>query len=198
MAETDWTGGEDGELVRRAQRGDREAFAGLVERHQRTVFALVSRLIRPSDLVEDLAQEIFLKVFRTIRSYNFRASFGTWLRRVSINHCYDYLRRQRISPVDSYGLPEDRESEEGGRNPSLQAVGETDPEYRAAVRDLVRKLLARAPADDREILVLKEIEGLSVEEISEALGLNVSTVKVRLHRARKRMLEDWRRWQKRV
>jgi RNA polymerase sigma-70 factor (ECF subfamily) len=197
MAKAAWTDGEESKYIRLAQRGDREAFEALIERHQRTVFALVSRLVRPSDLVEDLAQEIFLKVFRTLRTYNFRASFGTWLRRVSVNHCYDYLRRQRASPVETHDLSGDRELSGGGRTVSFQPVGEADPEHQAAVRELARKLLARAPAGDREILVLKEIEGLSVEEIGELMDLKVSTVKVRLHRARKRMLEDWRRWQQR-
>jgi RNA polymerase sigma-70 factor (ECF subfamily) len=69
-----------------------------------------------------------------------------------------------------------------------------DPEQQATLRDLVGKLLERAPADDRIVLGLKELEGMSVEEIAEILGQKVSTIKVRLHRARKRMLEDFRKW----
>jgi RNA polymerase sigma-70 factor (ECF subfamily) len=178
--------------IQSAQRGDREAFGQLVGRHQQRVFAQVFRLVRRREDVEDLAQEIFVKAFRAVRSYNFRSSFGTWLSRVAVNHCYDFLRRDRTQPVAYSVAPGDRD---GGQPndlvESLQSRTE-DPERQAVLRDLVGKLLERAPAEDRVILVLKEMEGLSVEEISEILELRPGTVKVRLFRARKRMLEDWR------
>jgi len=178
--------------IQSAQRGDREAFGQLVGRHQQRVFAQVFRLVRRREDVEDLAQEIFVKAFRAVRSYNFRSSFGTWLSRVAVNHCYDFLRRDRTQPVAYSVAPGDRDG--GQANDlveSLQSRTE-DPERQAVLRDLVGKLLERAPAEDRVILVLKEMEGMSVEEISEILELRPGTVKVRLFRARKRMLEDWR------
>lgn len=182
------------EWIKRAQRGDREAFSSLVERHERRVFSLVYHLVRRQDEVEDLAQEIFIKAFRAIRSYNFQASFGTWLARIGVNHCYDYLRREGASRVSYYW----QMSEESVRG--LEARAESSPadgldhEQRAALRDLVAKLLDRAPADDRIILALKELEDHSVEEIADILKLRPGTVKVRLHRARKRMLADLKRW----
>ncbi len=182
------------EWIRRCQRGQREAFEPLVERYKRRVFSLVYHLVRRRDEAEDLAQEIFLKAFLAIRSFNFQASFGTWLARIAVNHCYDYLRRQRSSRVSYYW----EMTEEGLRDFEARlegpGAGGLNAEQQAALRDLAGKLLERAPAEDRTVLVLKELQELSVEEIAEILKLKTSTVKVRLHRARKRMLEDWKRW----
>ncbi len=188
---------EEVEWIKRAQRGEREAFGYLVERLQRRVFSLVYHLLRRRDEVEDLSQEIFLKAFKAIRSYSFESSFATWLSRIAVNHVYDYLRHQRASRVSYYW----QMSEEGQRDVEsrLEDPGEggLNAEERTALHDLVGKLLARAPADDQVILSLKELEGCSVEEIAEILKLKTSTVKVRLHRARKRMLEDFKRWRER-
>src|SRR5579862_4364647 len=88
--------------IKRAQQGESEAFAPLVQKYQQRVFSLVYHLVRRRDEVEDLAQEIFIKAFRAIRSYNFQSSFATWLSRIATNHCYDYLRRERSSRVSFY------------------------------------------------------------------------------------------------
>jgi RNA polymerase sigma-70 factor (ECF subfamily) len=180
--------------IKRAQQGDSEAFGPLVQKHQQRVFSLVCHLVRRRDEVEDLSQEIFIKAFRAIRSYNFQSSFATWLSRIATNHCYDYLRHERASRVSFYWqLGEDRQRELEN-NVESQPEEELDHEDRTVLRDLVDKLLGRAPENDRTILVLKELQDYSVEEIAEILKLKPTTVKVRLHRARKRMLEDLRQW----
>jgi RNA polymerase sigma-70 factor (ECF subfamily) len=182
------------EAIKRAQRGDSEAFGPLVQKHQQRVFSLVYHLVRRRDEVEDLVQEVFIKAFRAIRSYNFQSSFSTWLSRVATNHCYDYLRHERASRVTFYWqMGEDRQRDLEGNAESLPEAG-LDHENRTVLRDLVDKLLSRAPQNDRQILVLKELQDYSVEEIAEILRLKPTTVKVRLHRARKRMLEDLRQW----
>jgi RNA polymerase sigma-70 factor, ECF subfamily len=184
------------EWIERARRGDAEAFGFLVERYQRRVFSLAHHLVNNREEVEDLAQEIFVKAFLGVQGYDGRSSFATWLSRVTVNHCYDYLRRRRTSRVLYFS----QMNEEGQR--TLEAKAESPPqeginiEDRLALRDLAAKLLSRAPAEDRVILGLKELEDLSVQEIAEMLDLKESTVKVRLHRARKRMLADFRRWQR--
>ncbi len=187
----------ESEWIRRVQRGEREAFEPLLVRHQKRVFSLVYHLVRRRDEVEDIAQEIFIKAFRGIRSYNFQASFGTWLSRIAVNHCYDYLRREQKAKLAYYW----QIGEEGSRAIEGQAQsapeGALNVEQESEARDLAEKLLARAPAEDRTILVLKELEDHSVEEIATILHLRPNTVKVRLHRARKRMLEDWKRWRQR-
>jgi RNA polymerase sigma-70 factor, ECF subfamily len=195
MADREAELAQEVEWIKRAQGGEGEAFGSLVERYKRRVFSLVYHVVGHRDDVEDLAQEIFIKAFRALRSYNFQASFGTWLSRVAVNHCYDYLRHRRSSRVSYYW----QMSEEGLREIEARAEspepGGLNNEQRIALRDFVGKLLDRAPADDRIILSLKELEGYSVEEIADILKLKPSTVKVRLHRARKRILEDFKRWQ---
>jgi len=147
------------EWIRRVQAGDREPFGRLVERHQRRVFSLVHHLVRRRDEVEDIAQEAFIKAFQAIRSYNFQSSFGTWLARITVNHCYDYLRRERASRVRYFW----QMGEEGSKQ--MEALAERPakerregPDDRLAAKELVEKLLARAPVDDRVILTMKELE----------------------------------------
>lgn len=184
--------GEENGWVARVQRGDREAFTPLVERHERRVRSLVYHLVRRRDEVEDITQEIFIKAFKSIRSYNGESSFGTWLGRIAVNHCYDYLRREQKARVSYHW----QMAEETGRRleENLEQQQPLSVEEEVALRDLAAKLLERAPADDRVILSLKELEDRSIEEIAALLDLRVNTVKVRLHRARKRMLEDLKRW----
>ena len=182
--------------IERAQGGDSEAFAPLVQKYRPRVFSLVYHLVRRRDEVEDLAQEIFIKAFRAIRSYNFQSSFATWLSRIATNHCYDYLRRERASRVSFYWQMGENSQAELESNAESQPEHALDHEEQTVLRDLVDKLLSRAPENDRQILALKELEDYSVEEIAEILNLKPTTVKVRLHRARKRMLEDLRQWRK--
>jgi RNA polymerase sigma-70 factor, ECF subfamily len=187
---------QEREWIRRAQGGDAQAFGLLVERYERRVFSLAYHLVGRREEVEDLAQEIFVKAFLGVRGYDGRSSFATWLSRVAVNHCYDYLRRQRTNRVTYFW----QMSEEGQRALEAKAEGPLQEgisaEDRVALRDLASKLLARAPVEDRIVLGLRELEDLSVEEMAEMLNLKESTVKVRLHRARKRMLQDFRRWQR--
>lgn len=186
---------QEAEWIRLCKSGETEAFAFLVDMYQRRVFAIVFHLVRRRNDVEDIVQEIFMKAFAAIESYNSQSSFGTWLNRIAVNHCYDYLRRQRSSRVTYFSeMSEEgqRQIESHSHNPADDVL---DNSEKLAVRDLTSKLLARAPAEDRVILTLKEIEDKSVEEISGIMGLKLSTVKVRLHRARKRMVKDLERWQ---
>jgi RNA polymerase sigma-70 factor (ECF subfamily) len=182
------------ECIRRVQQGEGEAFGPLVQRYQARIFSIVFHLVRRRDEVEDLAQEIFFKAFRAIRSYNFQSSFATWLSRIAVNHCYDYLRKVRASRLSYYSEMAEESARELERKLEQPQPRGLDHGEKITIRDFVGRLLARAPEDDRVILTLKELEGFSVEEIAELLKLKSSTVKVRLHRARKRMLEDLGRW----
>lgn len=185
---------QDVEWIKRAQQGEPEAFGPLVHKYQQRVFSLVFHLVRRRDEVEDLAQEIFIKAFRAIRSYNFQSSFATWLSRIATNHCYDYLRHERASRVSFYWqMGEDSQREIESNAESLPADA-LNHEEQTVLKDLVERLLERAPENDRQILLLKELQDYSVDEIAELLNLKPTTVKVRLHRARKRMLEDLRQW----
>src|ERR1039457_5115228 len=152
--------------IKRAQGGDTEAFGQLVRKNERRVFSLVYHLVRRRDEVEDLAQEIFIKAFRAIRSYNFQSSFATWLSRIATNHCYDYLRHERASRVSFYWQMGENSQQELEANAESQPENVLDHEEQAVLKDLVAKLLERALENDRKILALKELQDYSVEEIA--------------------------------
>jgi len=194
MARSEFDVSQEVEYIRRVQKGDGETFGLLVEKYQQRIFSILFHLVRRRDEVEDLAQEVFFKAFRAIRSYNFQSSFATWLSRIAVNHCYDYLRKVRASHLSYYSEMTEESAHELERKAESQLPQGLDHGEKLALRDFVGKLLERAPEDDRLILTLKELEDYSVEEIADLLKLKTSTVKVRLHRARKRMLEDLGRW----
>ena len=187
---------EERDVIVRAQRGDQEAFAALLRLHRRRVFALIGHLVRQPADIEDLAQQVFLKVYRALGRFNFQASFSTWLHRIVVNECYDHLRRQR-SRKSSAG--NEVAVEDLAELERLGAAGNSprplDAARRLELRQTVEQLFARLPADDRLLLALRELEGLSMEEIARVLRVKENTVKVRLFRARKRLVEIHRRLQ---
>jgi RNA polymerase sigma-70 factor (ECF subfamily) len=185
---------EERELVRLAQSGKESAFEELVRRHQQRVFALVSGILRRQEDVEDIAQQVFLKVYLSLRKFDQRAAFSTWLYKITVNECWDYLRKKKVRPlVYESDLSQEQVSRLDGIVSAEHVV--LGPSDRAEVRQLLDRMLEKLPEQDRQLLVLKEIEGFSVQELAEILGLNVNTVKVRLFRARGRILESYRRRQ---
>lgn len=185
---------EERRLIERARQGDHEAFARLLETHQRRVFSLIAHLLRRPAEVEDLAQQVFLKVYLALPRFDFRAAFGTWLHRIVVNECYDHLRRQRALKAPERSEVQLSEPNALEQLASSGKQGSADPEQLAELRQLVGRLLARLSAQDRLLLTLREVEGFSVAELAELLRLNPSTVKVRLFRARKRLAENYRRF----
>lgn len=189
------------ELVRRAQRGDQSAYEELVRLHQHRVLAVVGGILRGSEDVEDVAQQALAKAYFSIKRFDLRSAFGTWLYKIAVNECWDYLRKKKVRRL----VYEADLSEEQVRK--LDALPEHDygsPSHledtpkRLEQRQLLDRLLAELDDKDQLMLVMKEVEGFSVEEIGEVLGLNVNTVKVRLFRARGRLVEMYRkRMQKR-
>ncbi len=185
-------GEEERELVRLAQNGTEAAFEELVRRHQQRVFALVGGILRRREDVEDVVQQVFLKAYVSIKRFDLRAAFSTWLYKISVNECWDYLRKKKVRPlVYEADLSEEQVSRlDGIVTADRHPVAADD---RAEARQLVDWMLEKLPEQDRELLVLKEIEGFSVQELADILGLNVNTVKVRLFRARGRLMDVYRR-----
>jgi len=183
---------EDRELVRLSQGGNEAAFEDLVRRHQQRVFALVNGILRRPDDVEDVAQQVFLKAYLGIKRFDQRAAFSTWLYKIAVNECWDYLRKKKVRPlVYEADLSEEQVSR-------LDGIVSADrppegPNDRAEARELVERMLDTLPDQDRQLLLLKEVEGFSVQELAEILKLNVNTVKVRLFRARGRIMDVYRR-----
>lgn len=179
-------------LIERAQQGDHDAFAALLQLHQRKVFSLIGHLVRPRAEVEDIAQQVFLKAYRALGRFNFRAAFSTWLHRIAVNECYDYLRRQRAKKSSAANEIQVGELAELDRLAAARPAP-ADSARRAELCQVVEKLFQRLPVDDRLLLTLRELEGYSMEEIAGFLRLKENTVKVRLFRARQRLLETHRR-----
>lgn len=183
---------EERELVDRARAGDTAAYEELVRRHQKRVFAIVGGILRRREDVEDVAQQVFLKVYLSLGRFDLRSSFSTWLYKITVNECWDLLRKKKARRL----VYEADMGEEQARQVSGvegDAAGPADAFQRAEARQLVERLLAHLPEEERLMLVLKEAEGFSVEEIGELLGMNVNTVKVRLFRARRKLAEAYRR-----
>jgi len=184
--------GEDRELVRRAQHGDKEAFESLVRRHQSRVFAVAGGILRNREDVEDIAQQVFLKAYFSLIRFDQRAAFSTWLYKITVNECWDLLRKRKVRPLV---LEVDLSEEQARQYQAAEEVvdGRLDASERLAARERVEQLLECLEERDRSMLVLKEVQGFSVEEIAEVLELNANTVKVRLFRARQRIAESVRR-----
>ncbi|SRR6266849_267829 len=190
-------GHEDRELVRRAQQDDQEAFALLVQRHQSRVFAVAGGILRNKEDVEDIGQQVFLKAYFSLKRFDQRAAFSTWLYKITVNECWDLLRKRKVRPlVFEAELSEEQAQQFQGAEDL--ASGAPDVRQVLETRQQLDRLLECLEERDRLMLVLKEIQGFSVEEIAEILEINGNTVKVRLFRARQRIAEKMRRRGKRV
>lgn len=182
---------QERELVRRAQAGDSAAYEELVRTHQRRVFSVVARILRQREDIEDVAQQVFVKAYFSLGRFDLRSTFSTWLYKITVNECWDYLRKKRVRPL----VYEADLSEEQVRHldESQHAIGASAEMSRSLeLRGVVNRLLDELDEKDRTMFLLKEVEGFSVEEIAEILHLNPNTVKVRMFRARGKLTQVYR------
>ena len=162
----------DRELVQRAVDGDRFAFALLVRRHERRVYNLAYRMLGREEDARDATQDAFLQAMRKLASFRGDAAFSTWMHRVTVNACYDILRRRKREP--QHELPEDLDS--GPRH--------ADHAETTALSIDVQRALREVPFEFRAPLVLHDVQDLPYDEIAKVLGVPVGTVKSRIHRGR--------------
>lgn len=181
----------DHELIRRARSGDDVAFNQLVQVLRRRILGTIARLIgRPED-VEDVGQEVFVRLYFSLDQLRSPEVFEPWLYRLTVNAAYDYLRKQkRRSESRMADLSEQQvllaDAAEGSRVSS-------EEQQNAKTREFVQALLAEVSEEDRILLTLKEIEGLSLKELEKVYNVNENALKVRLFRARKRVLKAFER-----
>lgn len=175
---------DDHECVTRAQRGDKSAFSELVARYQDRIYRFLLRLTRSEDDALELTQETFLRAFQGLARWQPDALFSTWLFRVARNLAFDLLRRHKR--VEFMPLEEDVDIIDPGPEPDAALA--TAQRYR-----LLEGALAQLPVEHREILLLREIEDMSYDEIAAVLGLNPGTVKSRIARARAALLDKMQR-----
>jgi RNA polymerase sigma-70 factor (ECF subfamily) len=179
---------EEADLVRRIQANDEIAFREIVERYQAKVFSIIYGILRNHNDAEDIAQQVFAKIYFSIKNFDFRSSLLTWIYKITVNECYDYLRKKRVRKLvyESDFSEEDSLRMENNESASEQA---TPIDTRLSQRDFLMKLLEKLSADDRSLLMLKEVEGHSVDELSKMTGMNENTIKVKLFRARQKLLK---------
>ena len=175
----------EGELVSCVKAGDQVAFRELIERYEARIFRVIWGILRNRDDAEEIAQEVFAKVYFSIRTFDGRSTLYTWIYRIAVNECYGFLRKQRLKLVAEGDVADDTFTNAADIHPLAD---------RATIeRDFVNKLLANVDEDDRMLLLWKEVEGLSLEELVELTGLNKNTIKVRLYRTRQRLMQAARR-----
>jgi RNA polymerase sigma-70 factor, ECF subfamily len=182
---------DDRELVRLAKADDREAFELLVRRHQTRVFAVAGGILRNKEDVQDIAQQVFVKAYFSLKRFDQRAAFSTWLYKITVNECWDLLRKRKVRPL-LYESDLSEEQAQEYRGFGEKAMG-PDVSDRLEAKQRVENLLVDLDERDRLMLILKEVQGFSVEEIAEIMEINGNTVKVRLFRARRRITEKVKR-----
>lgn len=179
----------DHDLVRRAQKGDEAAFAALVERNQRRAWRVARNLVPRDEDADDIVQEAFMRVFRSLERFDFKYAFTTWLFRIVTNLCIDHLRKRRPMGTGASG-----EEDEIAFDPVDNDIERPDEallrEERAV---LVRECIDSLAPHFRSVMVLRELDGLACAEIAKIVGATNVTVRWRLHRGRKLFQDEWER-----
>ncbi len=185
----------DAALVERVKQGDVRAFEMLVVKYQRRIERLIGRMVRDVDLVADIAQETFIRAYRALPQFRAESAFYTWLYRIAVNTAKKALVDMKRDPVMTYtslqGSDDDDETYRGGMEPT---DGET-PEALLASKEIaatVNAAIAALSEDLRQAITLREIEGLSYEEISDVMNCPIGTVRSRIFRAREAIAERLR------
>jgi RNA polymerase sigma-70 factor (ECF subfamily) len=182
----------DQALVERVQRGDKRAFELLVSKYQRKIFRLLSRFIRDSAEIEDVAQEAFIKAYRALPNFRGESAFYTWLYRIAINTAKNHLVAQRRrAPTSTETEVEDAENFDDADQ--LRDVNTPESMMQSRqVGEAVNRAIEKLPEDLRTAIVLRELEGLSYEEIAESMNCPIGTVRSRIFRAREAIATELR------
>ena len=177
---------QEAAIVRKVLGGDANAFETLVLEYEKNVYNIALRMTGNSEDAADMTQEACIKAYNSLQSFRGDSKFSVWLYRIVSNVCLDFLRSKNRRPTVSLSVEDD-----DGEDAQLDVADESQsPELlldRKLTRDSVRRGLDSLPPDYRQILLLREIQGLSYDEIAQALSLEVGTVKSRIFRARKRL-----------
>lgn len=176
----------EAELVRQAQAGDQAAFRQIVETHQSKVFSIIYGILRNKNDSEDIAQQVFAKIYFSLKGFDFRSSLITWVYKITVNECYDYLRKKKVRKL-VYESDMGEDDQRSMENSQLAVEKRAPIDRRTEKRDYLMKLMSKVSEEERMLLIQKEVEGLTVEELSEQTGINENTIKVKLFRARQKL-----------
>ena len=177
----------DAPLVERAQRGDQRAFEMLVVKYQRRIERLLARMVRDVDLIDDIAQETFIRAWRALHQFRGDAQFYTWLYRIAVNTAKKSLMELKRNPVVTETALHSADDDDETSRRENELTSESTPESELAAREIaaaVNAAMEALPEDLRTAVTLREIEGLSYEEIAEAMNCPIGTVRSRIFRAR--------------
>jgi RNA polymerase sigma-70 factor (ECF subfamily) len=181
---------DERQLVRRAKRGDEKAFRTLMERYRRKVYSIAYGMVHNPEAAYDICQEVFIKVYRYLGSFQGSSSFYTWLYRISVNLSIDWLRKQGRHDLVDFDDSLLRREPDGAEALAVPKMQDSDP-FKALGRKELRDQIARAfeslSEKHRAVLLLREVEGLSYDEIARALKIHKGTVMSRLHHARRNL-----------
>ena len=175
---------EESVLISRASRGDAEAFNALMGLHERRMFAVALRMCTNREDAEDCLQEAMLRIYRAISDFKAQSTFSTWVYRITMNTCLDELRRRKSRPNTSLDV-----LVEAGWSPSDERETPEQHALRGEMHGKLSEFIGELPEEMRAAVVLRDVQGLSYEEIAEALGANVGTVKSRISRGREKLRE---------
>lgn len=174
-------------LVARAVAGDQRAFEMLVVKYQRRIERLIARLVRDTDLVEDIAQETFIRAYRALHQFRGDAQFYTWLYRIAVNTAKKFLLDMKRDPVITETALQSRGDEDETSWLEAEQIAEATPESELAAKEIaqaVNQALEALPEELRQAITLREMEGLSYEDIALAMDCPIGTVRSRIFRAR--------------
>lgn len=176
----------DRDLVAAAAGGDLDAFEKLVQKHQTRLVGYLRGLTNTESDAEDLAQEAFLRAYRSLKGFRGTSSFRTWLYQIATNVFRNWLEKRRNqAPVNAGSI----DAPPPGMDEPVEPMGEENPEAQHLQRDAIDRALAELPADQREAVLLRDVEGFEYREIAEQLGVPLGTVESRIFRGRARLKE---------
>ncbi len=176
---------KDSELVLLAQRGDKDAFTELVRRYEGKVYALAYRIMGNREDASDILQDTFIQAFKKIRTFERKSAFSTWLYRIAMNNCL--MKKRRDGKVSVYSIDSPVTTDEGEELKRQLVDWSNDPLAtieNKETRNRVEKALSELPEQYREVVLLRDVDGLSNKEVAEILKISVASVKSRLHRGR--------------
>ena len=173
---------DEKQLIERASRGEADAFNALLGAHEKQMYAVALRMCQNRDDAQDCLQEAMIRVFRAISGFKGQSSFSTWLYRITMNTCLDELRRRKNRPNTSLDNMVDL-----GWSPVDEGISPERHAMNSETRRQLNAAIARLPEDMRSAIVLRDIQGMTYEEIAAALDINVGTIKSRISRGRERL-----------
>jgi RNA polymerase sigma-70 factor (ECF subfamily) len=172
------------EIIEKCRSGDKNAFEILVKHYEKKVYNMTYRMLGNKEDALDVSQEVFIKIYKSIRSFKGESSFSTWLYRLVTNTCLDEIRKRKGKKLYSIDKPVETEFGEVNRDLIDDSNGPEEQACKMEIQEIVQKAICQLPEEQRIIIILRDIQGFSYKEMAEILQCSMGTVKSRLNRGR--------------